>query len=611
MARRTDSMSDFIGKVLGQNYRIVEPIGFGAMGMVFVVEHIALKKRFAAKLLTADLARHPEAIARFEVEAHAASQLDHENIVSVIDYGKTDDGCVFLIMELLRGKTLQARMDQGRATADEVVSIMTQVCRALAAAHSAGIVHRDMKPENIFLTQRPGGRLVVKVLDFGISKAARESSLRDGRITKQGQLLGSPEYMSPEASRGDEVDPRADIYAVGIMLYELLCGEVPFRHENYLKVLQMHAGQAPRPPRQLAPDLTEEVEQLILRALEKDPRRRQSSAEELEAELLAAMPDVAQRVLHQSQTPSVPWLTSSTNPGIRLSGPLPSMSEGTGTSHARPAPGDNTTMVTRSRGRRGLVLALWTMITIVSAGAAALVILRWSREPGDGGREASAAPAPALAVAGDNPSPTAAKAEAAPAADTVVAPAGEADSRAEPTEAGMAAPEAEAGTAASDPAGEADGAQPIAEDPKAPAEAAAAGTVEPDPTGAARPAQVDRVVDRDSPTEAEHRAHPGEIRLRVTSSPTGATATLDGKRLGRTPLEIWIPAADRAVDVELELRGFKTVTRSISLDRDYVVRASLRRDAKRAGPAGRRGKSPASSERPERPPPDLDIKEGR
>src|SRR6266545_3836097 len=553
--------SSLIGRTLGQTYLVVEPIGAGAMGVVYVVEHLTLKKRFAAKLLTADLARFPEAVARFEVEAHAVSQLDHENIVSVIDFGKTDDGCVFIIMELLRGKTLQARMDQGPLSAEETVAIMMQVCRALAAAHAAGIVHRDMKPDNIFLTQRPGGRPMVKVLDFGISKA-RETSLREGRITKQGQLLGSPEYMSPEASRGDEVDARADIYAVGVMLYELLCGDVPFRHENYLKVLQMHATQPPRPPRELVPDLPVEVEALILRALEKDPRHRQASIEELEAELLAAMPEVAQRALIKSGTPPHGhWLARSTRPLDYVSGTSPDLlAERTGMSGVTRPSGDrrySTIQTGRRRPHRGLLVAMWSAIGLLTATAVLLVVAR--------------------------PPP--------------------------PPEEREPAPRQQSGL----PAG---------------------AVLPPDESAPTR-----HVVEVDAPAGAADReGRPGEIRLRISTAPPGAMATLEGKRLGRTPLDVWIAAAERDGELELELRGYRSAARSIPLDRDGDIHLSLQREPRRStvssgsspgsrrgtgtGNGGRSGKGSGDrgsaksngddGERTERPPPaDLDIKEGR
>jgi serine/threonine-protein kinase len=158
-----------VGQTLGKNYRIVAPIGAGGMGVVYEVEHLALKKRFAAKLLSQELSRHPEAIRRFELEAQAASRLEHDNIINVIDYGCGDDGTLYLIMELLRGETLRARVERGRPSSDEILGIVAQVCQALGHAHAAGIVHRDMKPDNVFLARRTSAYPVVKVLDFGIS----------------------------------------------------------------------------------------------------------------------------------------------------------------------------------------------------------------------------------------------------------------------------------------------------------------------------------------------------------------------------------------------------------------------------------------------------------
>jgi serine/threonine-protein kinase len=551
-----------IGKNLGQNYRVIEPVGAGAMGMVYVVEHLALRKRFAAKVLTADLARHPEAIARFEVEAHAASRLDHENIVSVVDYGKTDDGCVFIIMELLRGKTLQARMDQGRLSLDEVVAVVIQVCRALAAAHAAGIVHRDMKPENVFLTERPGGRTVVKVLDFGISKAG-ENGLRDGRITKQGQLLGSPEYMSPEASRGEDVDARADIYAVGIMLYELLCGEVPFRHANYLKILQMHANMPPRPPRRLSPQLSEELDRLILRALEKSPSRRQASIEELEAELMAALPAAAARALLQMQAPSRRWMAEAATSVLSVAGTNPGLAEGTDISRAPSADSPpDPTLETRRRGHRAVLLAVWSAVTIGGASATTVAVLRWD--------EAQYAISSALdpAPAGAGP------AEAAP----VVAVSG------------PAAPAA-SGPAA-DPALAAPSAAPGLSIPGTPSEAA--------PSPAAE-------TSADASPASPPAAPAGSIHLQVESSPAGGIVTLDGVRMGWTPLDTWIRAEARAGSLSIELRGYRTATLPLSLEQDGLLRVPLQRDSHRARRAVHAAEPPAAPATPDIP----DIKEGR
>lgn len=287
---------NMIGRMLGQNYRVLELLGVGGMGVVYLVEHVTLKKRFAAKVLASELAKHEEALARFEAEAHAASKLDHDNIVSIIDYGHNDDGVAFIVMELLRGENLHQRLTHGTLPLEEIIAIIVPVCQALQYAHSQGVVHRDMKLENVFLTHKGLARPVVKVLDFGVSKV-RESQMRDSRLTKQGQILGSPEYMSPEAARGADVDARADIYAVGIMLYELLCGTVPFRAENYLQVLQKHLTEAPVPPSKYRPDLPLALEGVVLRALAKDRNARHQSMEELEVDLLAAAPELAQRAL--------------------------------------------------------------------------------------------------------------------------------------------------------------------------------------------------------------------------------------------------------------------------------------------------------------------------
>ncbi len=366
--------------LLGEKYRVVAPIGAGAMGMVYVVEHIRLHRRFAAKLLGPNLARHPDAVARFETEARAASGLDHENIVSVLDYGVSDAGFPFIIMELLRGETLQERMDRGAFSVNEAVGIVIQVCQALAAAHAAGIVHRDVKPDNIFLARRPGGQPLVKMLDFGIAKA-RDSSPRDARITRQGQLLGSPEYMSPEAARGDDVDARADIYAVGILLYELLCGVVPFRHGDYHRLLQMQALQPPAPPSELAPHLPAEVERLVLRALEKDPGRRQPSIKKLQLELMAALPEVAQRVLHDPPPGARGTRHAGARPESDAHGIGAGLAEGTVAVAQGPRPEGARTLAVRRRAGPDLLVALWTGAAILAATAVILLVMKRSAAP--------------------------------------------------------------------------------------------------------------------------------------------------------------------------------------------------------------------------------------
>jgi len=296
-----------IGSTLGKDYRVLERIGMGGMALVYLVEHQTLLKRFAAKVLSSEHAANAEARARFTQEAHAASQLDHENIVSISDFGITPDQRPYFVMELLRGQTLADRLDAGPMTLEEAVAVGVPVARALAFAHAEGIIHRDVKPENIFLVQRSQGRWGVKVLDFGIAKVPVND-----RMTKTGQVLGSPMFMSPEACRGDDVDQRADIYSLGIVLYLMLVGRVPFSDPSLLKVLHMQMSEPLPRPTSFNPKLPSELEAVLLRALEKDPNDRYPTIEALLVDLEAALPEGSDSLLIQAQfgTSNTPFHTS-------------------------------------------------------------------------------------------------------------------------------------------------------------------------------------------------------------------------------------------------------------------------------------------------------------
>jgi serine/threonine-protein kinase len=385
-----------IGKALGPNYTVVDRIAYGGMGVVYLVEHVTLKKRFAAKILSTELSGDAEARGRFEVEAHAASKLEHENIVSVTDYGVADDGRPFLIMEHLRGRTLGARMAEGPLTLEETVAVTVPLCEALEAAHEEGFIHRDVKPENIFLTQRAGGRIGVKVLDFGITKFR----LAANRLTKMGQTLGSPIYMSPEACRGEEVDSRADVYSVGVILYEMLCGRPPFQHDNLLKVLQMQVVDPVTPPRELRPDLPVALERVVCRALEKDPDDRYPNTRLLQEELMAAIPPGAERLLAPTRTP-LPMASQRTpEPGS-----LPSIAP-----TPVPAP--------RARARHSPAVLLLTSVLFLGGIGGAYYALTLLRPPARAPAQAAPAPEPPPAPAPE-PKPAAAPAPEPPAAPPV------------------------------------------------------------------------------------------------------------------------------------------------------------------------------------------------
>src|ERR1043165_6843307 len=289
---RSDRADPLIGTMLGKDYRVIEPIGFGGMAVVYLVEHQTLRKRFAAKVLSVELAANLEARARFTQEAHAASQLDHENIVNISDFGATADHRPFFVMELLRGQTLDQRVAEGPMSIEEIVAVAVPVARALAHAHAEGIIHRDVKPENVFLVRRSQGRFGVKVVDFGIAKTPINT-----RLTKMGETLGSPMFMSPEACRGEYVDHRADLYSFGVLLYLMLCGRAPFAAANLLKVLQMQVSEPLPPPRALNPELSPQLAAVLERSLAKDPDARYMSMDALLIDLDAAVPPGSDRLL--------------------------------------------------------------------------------------------------------------------------------------------------------------------------------------------------------------------------------------------------------------------------------------------------------------------------
>jgi eukaryotic-like serine/threonine-protein kinase len=287
-----DSDDLLLGRVLDSKYRLEEKLGEGGMGTVYRAKHILIDNDVAIKILHSPLVADRQAVARFQREATAAARIKHPNAVGVSDFGKTEDDIVYIVMELFVGKSLRDLLEeQGSFPLERTITIARQVCLALDAAHRSGVVHRDIKPDNIVLDQNVQGDLV-KVLDFGIAK------LQDGadgdlakKLTRQGVIVGSPHYLSPEQCQNIDLDARSDIYSLGIVLYEMLTGDVPFKAATPLGVAMMHATEKPAPPRQHREDIPESIEQVILRALEKNPDNRQQSAIELAQELEQACHD--------------------------------------------------------------------------------------------------------------------------------------------------------------------------------------------------------------------------------------------------------------------------------------------------------------------------------
>ncbi len=275
-----------LGSVLAGRYRIKRMVGEGGMGKVYEAEHIVLEKRVALKVLNPEYATKQDLRDRFLQEARAASRINHEHIVDITDFGTTDAGTVFFAMEFLDGHDLGTVLARdGALPWPRARDIAVQVARALAAAHSKGIIHRDLKPENIFLVEREGRKDFVKVVDFGIAKLiGLDESQR--KLTKTGVIFGTPDYMSPEQATGRPLDQRADVYALGVILYEMVAGRVPFDAPSFMAILTKHMFEDPLPPSLAAPelDIDAAVDALILKALEKEPDKRfQSMSEFAEA----------------------------------------------------------------------------------------------------------------------------------------------------------------------------------------------------------------------------------------------------------------------------------------------------------------------------------------
>ncbi|WP_428263474.1 serine/threonine-protein kinase [Haliangium sp.] len=270
--------SDRIGEVIGDRFRIMRKIGEGGIGEVFEAEHVYIHKRVALKLLRSHVPSRSEAAQRLHREARATSAIGHPNIVGIEDFGTAEDGQVFLAMEWLVGEPLDARLSRGPLSLPDAVAIVREVCRGLDAAHRAGVIHRDLKPENIFLARVPEGEQA-KILDFGLAKLQSG----DPKLTRTGTFVGTPYYIAPEQATGNPVDARADIYAVGVMLYELATGELPFTADTAMGVIHQHITEAPEPPRERAPGrrIPAALEAVVLRCMAKSPGDRYPSVEAL------------------------------------------------------------------------------------------------------------------------------------------------------------------------------------------------------------------------------------------------------------------------------------------------------------------------------------------
>ncbi|HET8733474.1 MAG TPA: serine/threonine-protein kinase, partial [Anaeromyxobacteraceae bacterium] len=318
-----------IGTHVG-SFRIVRMLGRGGMGTVYLGEHPAIGSRVAIKFLHESMAADASLVRRFFDEARAVNVIGHENIVGVYDLSRLPSGRYCYVMEYLEGETLAARLRRGRLPPAAVLDVLLQLCDALQCAHERGVIHRDLKPENVFLVSRRGRPEFVKLVDFGIAKL-RGAWAGDGPSTRAGVLVGTPEYMAPEQCDDRPVDARADVYALGVIAFELAAGRLPFTARAVPRLLLAHLQEAPPPPSSLAP-VDPELERAILRALEKDPGRRFQDM----AAMAEALRPVAARLGAEAPDPLAPPATPT--PRRRRATPEPREPELTVIVRAGPVP---------------------------------------------------------------------------------------------------------------------------------------------------------------------------------------------------------------------------------------------------------------------------------
>jgi serine/threonine-protein kinase len=288
----TKPQDPMLGRVVAGRYRLEARAGEGGMGVVYRARHVLIDRVVALKLIRPDLRGETHLRAWMLREARAANRVDHAHIIDIHDIGETEEGELYLVMEYLVGTSLSSELAKGPTALARAVDILEQMCAALARAHDLGVVHRDLKSDNILLSTRGGRKDFVKILDFGLAHLAM-----DPRLAPKGAVFGTPEYMSPEQARGEEAGPPSDLYALGVLFYEMLTGQLPFRSNDRDTLLEMQRSAPPPKPSAIKPDVLPQAEVIVLKLLEKERRKRYQDAHHLHEELKAL----------QRSLPSTPW----------------------------------------------------------------------------------------------------------------------------------------------------------------------------------------------------------------------------------------------------------------------------------------------------------------
>ncbi len=448
-----DPNDALIGTLAAGRYRVIKPLGEGGMGQVYLAEHVAIEKRVALKVLRAEYATKGEIVTRFQQEAISASRIKHPNVLDVFDFGQLDNGCFYLAMEFLEGCDLADEISRRRVLdAATGIRVSMQICRALAAAHVNGVVHRDMKPENVFLQRTADGEEIVKIVDFGIAQLRSKDDApveTKRRLTRTGMIFGTPEYMAPEQASGKHADLRADIYAVGIMMYEMFTGAVPFTGETFLGVLTKHLNEIPTPMNVVYPELaiSPQLQAVIMRALEKEPANRYQSMLEL-AQAISSTPDAValgyrptmtslaehsmSTLPHAPGSPTAQQFVQAAHHQTPTPAPAPDPSRGVetlaaqqGVTAARVETQLGAEATTRPPGSRsaGAIAVAAIAVALIGAGAAFVVMKR----------NAGTTPTAELSANVETKPPAAASVAATPAPSVEVAPSAEPAKSAEVT----------------------------------------------------------------------------------------------------------------------------------------------------------------------------------
>ncbi|MFN2579018.1 MAG: protein kinase [Pyrinomonadaceae bacterium] len=418
-------LDPLLGRVFEGKYRLDERLGGGGMGTVYRATHLLIDRPVALKVLSQRFVGDQTAQQRFRREARAAGRMQHPNAVTVTDFGATDDGYLYIVMELLEGRTLrdllahEAPLDSARA-----VSFMLQTCAAVGAAHEAGLIHRDLKPANIFIEQRPNFPAVVKVLDFGVAKFAVEEHDDDyNTLTQVGAIIGTPRYMSPEQCAGTaSLTPAADVYSLGIILYEMLTAVPPFSADTPLAIALKQVSEQPRPPREIVASIPEPLERVVLHALAKNPNERPRDAHELRRELHATAEGLGLEHADSTQTTLDDLRSAGTeSPSGRLvidlntlrqvqavSGSLPVPRPLTSPADSnRPAFNRMNVSLQRQPAKRSLVI-IAVLVLIMAILGSAVLAARWWRQDFGPALQSKATPTPtptATPTATPSPSP--------------------------------------------------------------------------------------------------------------------------------------------------------------------------------------------------------------